>query len=172
MLPQLFPAGREKGSDNEANAPFGRARGSFGINFRTKSQLHRLPADLDQLTNEKIDWHRPLVDRLNSFAVATFSKTARCDHGTLVLLNLNRRKRRLAPDQLCYLCLLLLKPPRLSFGQRLNRNAEPLGGGGAIRKQGDVERRIVSQHGVQFGIMRGVRARDVEGGFHCGLGRC
>jgi len=33
-----------------------------------------------------------------------------------------------------------------------------------------VERRIIGQHGVQFDVMRAVRARYVEGGFHCGPG--
>ena len=56
-------------------------------------------------------------------------------------------------------------------GQRLERNAKPLGRGGAIREQRDIERGIVGQHSVQFGIMRGGRARHVEGGFHCGPGR-
>jgi hypothetical protein len=56
-----FPAGREKRSNNEANPPFGRARRSFGINFRAKPELHRLLADLDQLTNEKIDRDGPLL---------------------------------------------------------------------------------------------------------------
>src|SRR5204863_4090225 len=37
-------------------------------------------------------------------------------------------------------------------------------------EQGNVERGIIGQHGVQFGVMRAVRARYVEGGFHCGPG--
>ncbi len=60
---------------------------------------------------------------------------------------------------------------RLLFRQRLEWNAEPLGRGGAIREQSNVERRIVGQNGVQFDIMGAVWARHVEGGFHGGPGR-
>ena len=83
-----------------------------------------------------------------------------------------------APDVIFYRTLGLSpdqvwrpNPPRFLFRQRLERNAEPLGRGGAIREHGDVERRIVGQHGVQFDIMRAVWARHVEGGFHGGPGR-
>jgi hypothetical protein len=62
-------------------------------------------------------------------------------------------------------------PPRLLFGQRLERNAEPLGRGGAICEQGHVERRIVGQHSVKFDVMRASRARHIEGRFHYGPGR-
>ena len=62
-------------------------------------------------------------------------------------------------------------PPQLLLRQRLERNAKPLGRSGAIREQSNVERRMVRQHRVQFDIMRAVRARHVEGGFHCRSGR-
>ena len=53
--------------------------------------------------------------------------------------------------------------------QRLERNAEPFRRRCAIGEERDIERRIVGQQGVQFHIMSGGRARDVEGGFHGGL---
>jgi hypothetical protein len=75
-------------------------------------------------------------------------------------------KQRIAPCSVLSLQLF-----RFLRGQRLERNAKPVRRSNAIREQCDVERRIVGQHGVQFRIMRGGRARHVEGGFHCGLGR-
>src|SRR6266481_3591243 len=41
-------------------------------------------------------------------------------------------------------------------------NAKPLRGGGAFRKQRNMQWRMVSQHGVQFRVVGGGGARDVE----------
>jgi hypothetical protein len=47
--------------------------------------------------------------------------------------------------------------------QYFNRNAEPFGSRFAFRKQGHVERGIVGQHRVQFGVMSSREARDIKG---------
>ena len=47
--------------------------------------------------------------------------------------------------------------------QRLERNAEPFRSRCAIGEERDIERRIVGQQGVQFGVVRGGLTRDVEG---------
>ena len=44
-----------------------------------------------------------------------------------------------------------------------NWNAEPFRGRFALRKQGHVERGMVGQHRVHFGVMSGRWARDIEG---------
>jgi len=41
-------------------------------------------------------------------------------------------------------------------------NAKPLRGGVAFREQGNMQWRMVSQHGVQFWVVGGVGTRDVE----------
>jgi len=51
------------------------------------------------------------------------------------------------------------------LSQRFNRNSEPFRSCCAIREQGHVERRIIGQHSVQFGVMSGGRTGDIEGGF-------
>ena len=43
-------------------------------------------------------------------------------------------------------------------------DAKPLRGGGPFRKQRNMQWRMVSQHGVQFWVVGGVGARDVERG--------
>ena len=47
--------------------------------------------------------------------------------------------------------------------QYFNWNAEPFRSRFAFRKQGHVERGIVGQHRVHFGVMSGRWARDIEG---------
>jgi hypothetical protein len=64
-------------------------------------------------------------------------------YGTLVLshrFSLMGEGWPITPASVCY---LLLNPLRFLFGQRLERNAEPLSGRGAIREQGDMQRRMV-----------------------------
>jgi len=41
-------------------------------------------------------------------------------------------------------------------------NAKPLRSGGAFREQRNMQWRVVSQHGVQFWVVGGVGARDLE----------
>src|SRR5438876_10556594 len=48
------------------------------------------------------------------------------------------------------------------YAQCFDWNAKPLRGGGAFRKQRNMQWRMVSQHGVQFYVVGGVGARDVE----------
>src|SRR5450432_1912415 len=52
-------------------------------------------------------------------------------------------------------------------GQDLVRNAEPFGRLGAVRKEGNPNRRTVGQQLVQLDVMSRRRARDIE----CGLNR-
>ena len=58
------------------------------------------------------------------------------------------------------------RPEKILFGslcgQRLERNAKPLGRGGTFRKQRNMQWRMVSQHGVQSCVVGGVGARGVE----------
>src|SRR5258707_15478547 len=62
--------------------------------------------------------------------------------------------------------LTLFSTEQLFFSsQRFNRNSEPFRSCRAIREQGHVERRIIGQHSVQFGVMRGGRTGDIEGRF-------
>ena len=46
--------------------------------------------------------------------------------------------------------------------QCLDWNAKPVRGGGAFRKQRNMQWRMVSQHGVQFCVVGGGGTRDVE----------
>src|SRR4029077_9190754 len=52
--------------------------------------------------------------------------------------------------------------PNILHRQCFNWNAKPCRGGGAFRKQRNMQWRMVSQHGVQFCVVGGVGTRDVE----------
>jgi hypothetical protein len=67
-------------------------------------------------------------------------RAIRVPHCFRIKISNPSRRTEKTGDCFFALCYLLLNPPRLLFGQRLEWNAEPLGRGGAVREQGDVER--------------------------------
>src|SRR2546430_5099132 len=58
--------------------------------------------------------------------------------------------------------LLPVESRNILHSQCLDWNAKPLRGGCAFRKQRNMQWRMVSQHGVQFCVVGGGGARDVE----------
>jgi len=58
--------------------------------------------------------------------------------------------------------LLAMERTNILHRQCFDWNAEPLRGGGAFRKQRNMQWRMVSQHGVQFCVVGGGGARDVK----------